>query len=139
MSDWRHSWLHFVESLEKRISEVDSDKEISRPFNGSPVEWEGTISDIDLDEIAPSIGLELPPKVIQLSEGRSDTIGSIHLPIASDSRAKWRALQVGDKVTFQASLSENGPFPPIQVKHLKSGRSLVLIGLRDGVPVSKAR
>jgi hypothetical protein len=133
--EWQYDWKSFVDALSSRILVTQSNEDLSRPFGGKRVAWRGVLAKRDLDEIAPSVEIDLPPLKVQLPNGRSDVLDGISLPVAAGSSKQWMNLRIGDSVNFEATFPTSTPFPAIEVKHLKSGKSLILLGLNDGIPI----
>lgn len=134
---WLESWESFTQVLERRLQAHATSEDLLRWYGGKTVRWRGVISRLDIDNLAPNVYITLAETVIDLGGGRETLLDVVSLPIADSAIEDWRGFCVGAEVTFEATFLAHGdsPFPPIEVKTLKSGRTLVMLGLRDAAPI----
>jgi hypothetical protein len=134
--DWQSNWDLFVDTLQNRLRAGDTPEALCERFGGRSVTWDGVLEEKSIDSLAPGVLVSLPNRQIELGEGRVVTLDGVSVPVADDSIADWKSLAIGTRFAFSAMLGSAGsPFPPIEVKHLRSGESVVFVRLSEGRPV----
>jgi hypothetical protein len=133
---WENNWLAFADELERKLQSGATPEELARCFGGRQVKWNGTVEQVDFDELAAIVDVALPNRVVTLEDGGQSPLDGLTLAVAEASTEKWRGLSTGDDVTFVATLGEAGsPFSPIEVKTLKSGESIIMIRVSNAIPL----
>lgn len=134
--DWQDNWEVFVDAVADSLRSGATPEALARHFGGKKVRWTGVLDEKNIDELAALVGIALPEKHLDLGQGRMTTLDGVSLPLATHYVADWNKLEVGTPVTFTATLgSATSTFPPIELKHLKSGRCVVMIRLTDAIPM----
>ena len=60
----------------------------------------------------------------------------VSLPLADSAIADWQQIAEGTIVRFSAIVGAGeSPFPPIEVTNLRSGKTIVMVRLSEGVLV----
>jgi len=135
-SGWQQDWSLFVATLADCLRAGDTSEKLAQRFGGKEVTWQGVLDEKNIDGLAPLVGITLPQKEIELGQGRSAILDGLSLPIAAHTIEQWSRLELGTPLTFTAILGPSGSlFAPIEVKILRSGRTIVFIRLADAVPV----
>ncbi len=134
---WDKCWTTFVERLAEQIRSGSTEEMLTSFYGGKSVTWCGTLDEKDLDELAPSVAVSLPPAEMDVGQGRHDCLDCLGLPIEEASRSRWEKIDIGDQVRFTATFTDDyPPFPAIAIKELKSGRVVVLVSLRKATPLA---
>jgi hypothetical protein len=137
VGSWSDNWELFVDELERRAQHGDTTEELAQYFGGATVRWKGIIEHVDIDEPAPGVEIRLPRKVVKLADGGKVSLDGLGMSVSDSAVDNWRALKVGSAVRFQATFAEGtSVFPPVEIKTLKSGRSVILIQLCNAVPIT---
>lgn len=133
---WQYDWEAFITTLAEHLEKAGSQNRFNQYLLGKTVAWEGILDDKSIDNLAPTVGIGMPTKIIHLGVNQPAVVDGVSLPIANDSIDLWNALEVGCQVKFTATLgSEASIFPPIEVINLRTGESIVMIRLSDGRPI----
>lgn len=133
---WENNWLAFADELERKLQSGATLEELAKCFGGRQIKWNGTVEQVDFDELAAIVDVALPNRIVTLEDGGQALLDGLTLPVAEASTEKWRGLSTGADVTFVATLGEAGsPFSPIEVKTLKSGESIIMIRVSNAIPL----
>lgn len=133
---WKNDWILFTHELEQQLSKGRDTHALMKIFGGAQVRWRGVVEEIDFDEFAHLVNIALPERIISIRNGEEIHLDGITLSVTNVEAPKWRRLEPGDEVTFEAKLGEPGsPFAAIEFKTLKSGKSIVMISANDAIPV----
>ena len=83
-------------------------------------------------------GLRTTPSVFQLNpNGEIVILDGLTLAVAESDASNWEGYKRGDKVTFRAVLGEpQTPFSAIELKTLKSGRSIIMLRVGNAMPAN---
>jgi hypothetical protein len=130
---WQENWDAFLELLSLCVRAKDIEAALAKNFFQKEVRWTGRLDDKNIDPPPPMVEITFGEKTIDFGNGRSTTIDGISLALARENVSAWRPISLGSQVTFTAWFGAGGsPFSPISVKHLKTGESVILIGLSNG-------
>ena len=126
------NWLLFIEEIVSLFNSGVSESEISKIFSGREVTWEGTISEIKLnEEYAPGVSILMTPELTKMKHGKLLRADHLFLNVDNESKADWEKREVGDKVKFTSTIvKSSGPFPEIQLSEDDDDPEVILmIGL----------
>ena len=133
---WQTSWSIFIDDLARSLRGNENASTLADLFGGRSIEWSGVLVGKRIEPMAPSVNLALPEEQIDFGDGRIATLKSISLPIAESAIVEWQQIPEGTKVAFSALLGSGAsPFPPIEITNLRSGKTIVMIRLSEGIPV----
>lgn len=132
---WKNDWNLFTEFLEQQLHNGASQDELADYFGGCEVRWKGIIEQIDFDELASVVDVLLPERVVKLRDGSEVALDGLTLAVPEGSTEAWQDFRTGDEITFRATLGEpNSPFSPVELKTLKSGKSVIMIRASNALP-----
>lgn len=128
-----HDWNAFIDAVQGLLLSGASRDELTKTFAGKVVTWSGMIDKVELDDIEPSVDIDLPSRVVQLSGGNTWTVGGMHVPVNRETMGEWQRCRSGDNVRFEATLgSNNAVFPPVDLIDLGNGRTFLCIRVTNG-------
>jgi len=108
-----------------------------KEFGGRSITWTGFLEDKSIDDLAPLVQISFKEVTIDLGKGRSAFLDGVSLALNRLNVAEWEGVIEDSQVTFSATFEAAGsPFSAIDIKHLKSGESVILIGLVDAKLIS---
>lgn len=132
---WRIDWSSFIDEIASCLRAGIGTDELSIRFGNQGIEWEGVIDRKQIDELAPSVNLAMQEKQIDFGDGRLATLKSISLPLDESAINIWQQIPVGTRIKFSAQLGPGeSPFAPIEAINLRSGKTIVMVRLTDGIP-----
>ncbi len=133
---WQNSWPLFAKVLESELRSAASNERLAEVFGGARVRWRGIIEEISFDELSNMVCVALPVANIALGDGCEDSLDGLALSVNETETCHWSGLAPGDEITFEATLgTSEGPFPPVEVESLTSGKTLIMIRANGAVPV----
>lgn len=131
---WQNDWNEFLDALAESIRTRGAEQ-CAQQFGGSTVEWSGVLAEKSLDCTAVSVTIQFPERRIDVGDGRSAVIDHVFLPVDGESVALWRPLRLGRTIQFSATFcAADSVFPPIEVKDLQDGPTIVMIRMTNAVP-----
>ena len=134
--EWQNDWVSFTSSLESELQNGATNKALSSRFGGSIICWTGTIEHMNISKLVAAVDVSLAKRIIRMIDGDEIVLDGVSLTIAENETEKWTQFRTGDLVTFKATLGDpDSPFPPIEVKTLRSGKSLIIIAAINAVPL----
>lgn len=130
---WQNDWKMFVDvladQLQRRVENLEA------VFAAKSVRWSGVLAEKLLSEPAPMVTVVMPKAQINLGDRGVVNLSDKSLPVAQDAIGDWERIPIGTTLSFTAILgAEGSPFPAVQVKHLNSGRTIILIRLSNARP-----
>jgi len=129
---WSNNWYVFIEEVGRLIKYDETTETLSKIFAGKTVRWSGVVDEIDLDEMAPGVDVDMPLANIELNDGTRINISGLHLPIDDNYIMEWQKVNPGDLIDFEATLGRgDAPFPPIELQELCTGRKLLRIRVNN--------
>lgn len=136
-NSWQNNLDEFLNTVAKQLQAGDTVDVLRQRFGGKTIRWSGILDEKTLEEPAPSVDINVPHKVMDVGNGRLAEFAGLSVPVAANTVAAWDAIQIGSRVAFTATLLSPAlsPFLPVEVHELRSGRTLVSIGLTGGVPL----
>jgi hypothetical protein len=133
--EWQTDWKTFVDVLAEQLRRGATSEDLAVTFGSKAVAWSGVLTEKLVDELAPLVTIALPEATIALQDSRAVHLSEQSVPVARDAVSAWQAIPIGTALSFTATLgTAHAPFPPVEVVHLCSGRTLVAIRLSDGRP-----
>ena len=131
-SNWETSWDAFVDRLATSLKEGVGTAELSARFGGRRITWTGIVEGKQLNELSPSISIGLSERLIAFGDRRVATLNGLSLPVRESAVSDWQSVEVGSNIRFTATFVDSSPFPPVEVKNLRSGRTIIMLRLSDG-------
>jgi len=102
---WSTDWYTFAEQLIELLDAGVSDADISAQFRGKEVQWEGLITDVKLDDKwVPLITLSMAEQDMPMANNRVLSTSHIVLSIPPGEQESWLGSEVGESITFAASI-----------------------------------
>lgn len=136
-TEWQNDWQAFAELLEAKILNGERKDELAAFFGGIEVCWTGMVDRIDLDTSVSVVTVTLPTQCVRIGNGTEVLLDGLVLAVNPENESKWDHVKVGDNITFVATFDDKSAiFPPIELKTLSTGKSIVSIRLRNSIPVS---
>jgi hypothetical protein len=136
---WQKNWTRFVKLLGEQLLRGTPDEEIATLFKSPSVMWTGVLTEKKIDDSTRLVTLLLPHAPIDLGNSGLLNLSEQSVSVARDSVIEWQSIPIGTDVTFTADFSAGqSPFLPLEVIHLSSGRTLVMIRLSNARPCSNA-
>ena len=130
------AWKAFCDELQQVISESESTEELVNRFASRTVEWAGTVNRIAFDDLSNNVDIDLPEAIVALSDGERVPLEGVCLSVNQGKTKLWQNFRPGDSLKFRAKfLGADSVFPCCEVKRLKSGPVLIMLGLHDAEPV----
>jgi hypothetical protein len=129
---WQSDWRLFANDLSEYLLTGVQPDQIAAIFAGRRVRWEGILEEKDIDELAPGVYIAVERMNVAVGNGAHVVVDVLTLPIENESILDWSHLKIGQPVKFEATIGSKLPFPPIEVKQLPSGATILMIRLSDG-------
>src|SRR6516165_3226364 len=85
--DWQHNWDRFLSALTNRLQAGETATDLSAEFGGKQVTWTGILDEKRLEGLAPSVGIDVPPRRIDLGQRGSIEFGGLSLPVPNSAVA----------------------------------------------------
>jgi hypothetical protein len=138
-SDWRRDWNLFVDELQMFLRTNEAPGDLSRHFGEQAVEWEGVLVEKQITDAWSGISLSMPRREVEFVDGRRAVLEHIGFPPKESAISEWENLSEGAKVRFSAVVGAGGgPFNSVDIHNLTSGRTIIMLCLREGAPVEIA-
>ncbi|MFM7075801.1 MAG: hypothetical protein ACKO3G_07030 [Planctomycetaceae bacterium] len=130
------AWKAFCDELQQLISESESTQDLVNRFANRTVEWTGTVNSIAFDNLSNNVDIDLPEVIVTLSDGKRVPLDGVCLSVNQGQTRSWQNFRPGESLKFRATfLGNESVFPCCEVKRLKSGPVLIVLGLHDAEPV----
>ena len=134
---WNTNWPLFAHELERALQGGASNADLAEMFGGQQIQWTGTIEQINFNELRAVVDVALQPHTVGLPNGEIVILDGLTLAVAESDASNWEGYKRGDKVTFRAVLGEpQTPFSAIELKTLKSGRSIIMLRVGNAMPAN---
>jgi len=135
--EWNTNWSLFTDELERALQSGASNADLAKLFGGHQIQWSGTIEQIDFDDLSTVIDVALPARTIAFADGNSVMLDGLTLAVAESDTTAWEGFRTGDDITFTADFGiSQSPFSSIELKTLRSGKSIIMIRVGNALPVS---
>jgi hypothetical protein len=116
---WQNSWKSFLQCVADLYNRGHPDEYVAEFFSGANVQWEGTVTRVNLEsEHVPGIQFIMPQVEVAVRHGRIIREDHLYLRISSQDKDSWRTVKEGDVVSFLGQIrrmNDLGPFLPIRL------------------------
>ncbi len=116
----------------------EATKELVRRFADRTIEWPCVVSDLAFDDLSNNVDVDLPEVIIKLADGAIVPLDGACLSVQRQDKPMWHGIHPGDPVRIRATfLPSDSVFACCEIKRLKSGPVLILLGLQNAQMVGR--
>jgi hypothetical protein len=135
------SWEQLISNIVDAYIKGVSDEDISKMYEGVPVEWVGEIFEIDLNNeyaYLRGVKMHMPEVYIALPKGNKYVQEKENFSFVNGNEKSWHLYKIGDKVKFKGKIKEKKyPFTSIEIDAYSSGRVGITFAIDNAVAIEK--